>query len=162
MFVQGQKIIYGNHGVCVIEDVILRKDALLGEKLSYLILLSSGLTAYVPVDSPVFMRELLSKEEAEEAIRAFPSVELQSFTGSNSKALADRYRAILGRHVPTELFCLYKSLKQKIALAVESGKRPGAMDERYSALALTTAVEELAEVLECPAPEILRRLGIEE
>lgn len=162
MFVQGQKVIYGNHGVCEIEDIVMRKDTLIGEKLTYLILLPSGLVAYVPVDSPVFMRELLTKEEAEQAIRGYASVEIQSFTGSNSKALADRYRAILARHVPEELFSLYKSLKRKMRSALEQGKKPGAMDERFSALALNVAVEELCAVLECTRSDILQKLGIEE
>ena len=162
MFVQGQKIIYGNHGVCEIEDIILRKDPLLGEKQTYLILLSNGLTAYVPVDSTVFMRELMTKEEAEEVIRSFPSIGTQEFTGSNSKALADRYRAILGRHVPEELFCLYKSLKAKVLSAVQNGKKPGAMDDRFSALAISLVTDELSVVLECPRTEILAKLGVDE
>lgn len=160
MFERGQLIIYGGNGVCQIEDIVVRTTSFLGEKQSYVIRLSSGLTAYVPIDSPVYMRPLITKEEAEQVIRDFPSIEPRQFPGSNSKALADQYRAIIGRHDPRDMICLYKSLRQKLISALEAGKKPGTMDERFSAQALDAVIEELCSVLEETREQILSRLDL--
>ena len=69
MFQCGQQIIYGGNGVCRIEDIVLRETALSEEPVRvYVIRLDSGLTSYVPVSSTVFMRALLSCDEAEAII----------------------------------------------------------------------------------------------
>lgn len=162
MFQQGQKIIYGSNGVCVIESITKRSDALLGERTTYVIRLTSGLVAYVPVDGPVFMRELIAPEEAERVILEYPSVRAMSFPGSNSKALSDRYRAILGRHDPLEMLSLFKTLRSRVEQAKKNGKRPGTMDERFSAMALESVLQELCEVLGADEKQILGRLGLSE
>lgn len=161
MFEQGQKVIYGSNGVCVIEEIVTREDPMLGEKLTYVIRFSGGMTSYVPVDSPVFMRALLTEEEAGRVIAEYGAIATREFDGSNSKALADQYRAILGRHDPRELFCLYKSLKTRIEQAKQNGKKPGAMSERYSALALDSVLTELCEVLRRDRADVLASLGID-
>lgn len=161
MFRVGQQVIYGGNGVCRIEDIVLRENALSGDLVKvYVIRLSSGLTSYIPVDSNVFMRALVSAEEVHAVIEEFPSLETRSFSGTNSKALADKYRAIIARHDVREMLCLYKSLQQKIELARSVGKKSGAMDERFAGSALEQVIKEFAVVLDRPQDEILALLGI--
>ncbi len=153
MFQIGQQIIYGSNGVCRIEDIVLRENQMLGEPQQvYIMRLASGLTSYVPVESSVFMRALVSPEEAKAVIREFPAITTKSFPATNSKALADLYRSILSRHDPRQTLCLYKSLRAKIDRALENGKRPGAMDERFAAAAIQEVADEFAAVL-CVPPE---------
>ncbi len=161
MFQQGQQIIYGGNGVCRIEDIVMRETALSDEPtLVYVIRLDSGLTSYVPVSSTVFMRALVTREEAEAVIAEYPSIEPRAVGGTNSKAMADRYRNILANHDPREMLCLYKSLQKKIENAKACGKKPGSMDERFS-LAVTDEIsKEFAAVLGCTPAEVLARLGI--
>lgn len=161
MFRVGQQVIYGGNGVCRIEDITLRENALSEETVQvYVIRLSSGLTSYIPVGSNVFMRALVEAQEAEAVIAEFPSIATRSFPGTNSKALADQYRAIIARHDPREMLCLYKSLQHKIELSRAAGKKPGAMDERFAAAALEQVITEFSIVLECSAEQLLGRLGI--
>lgn len=161
MFRVGQQVIYGGNGVCRIEDIVLRENALSGDVVQvYVIRLSSGLTSYIPVDSNVFMRALISAEEVRTVIGEFASLAARTFVGTNSKALADQYRAIIARHDVREMLCLYKSLQQKIENARAAGKKPGAMDERFAAAALEQVVKEFAIVLDCPTEDILGMLGI--
>lgn len=161
MFRAGQQVIYGGNGVCRIEDIVLRENALSGDVIQvYVIRLSSGLTSYIPVDSNVFMRALISAEEVRTVIGEFASLAARTFVGTNSKALADQYRAIIARHDVREMLCLYKSLQQKIENARAAGKKPGAMDERFAAAALEQVVKEFAIVLDCPTEDILGMLGI--
>ncbi len=161
MFQQGQQIIYGGNGVCRIEDIVLRETALSEEPaLVYVIRLDSGLTSYVPVTSTVFMRALISPEEAEAVIAEYPSIVPRTFGSTNSKAMADQYRSILANHDPREMLCLYKSLQQKIENARKSGKKPGSMDERFSLSVVDEISKEFAAVLGCTPAEVRARLGI--
>ena len=161
MFRVGQQVIYGGNGVCMIEDIVMRENALSGNTTQvYVIRLSSGLTSYIPVDSNVFMRALISEEEVCAVIGEFTSIETRTFLGTNSKALADQYRAIIARHDVREMLCLYKSLRQKIECARLAGKKPGAMDERFAAAALEQVLKEFAVVLACSEECVLSRLGI--
>ena len=156
MFFRGQKVIYSRNGVCEIKDIIVREDGV----QVYVMQPASGLVSYVPVDSTVFMRELITKEEAERVIAAFPSVKTSVFESTNSKALADQYRMVLNRHDLLEVLGLYKTLRQKIENAQNAGKRRGTMDERFAGTALDSVTEELAVVLEVSKEEILEKLGI--
>ena len=161
MFQQGQQIIYGGNGVCRIREIVLRETALSDEPVQvYVIQLASGLTSYVPVASTVFMRELISPAEAEAVIAEFPTLKPKCIASTNSKALADNYRAIIARHDPREMLCLYCSLEQKIETARNSGKKPGSMDERFSATVLAEICGEFSAVLQITSAEVLARLGI--
>ena len=158
MFQQGQQVIYGGNGVCTIEEIVERETAMLGIQQVYVIRLASGLTSYVPVESSVFMRALITPEEAEQVLIDYPSIDVQSFAGTNSKALSDQYRAIIARHDPHEMLCLYKSLTRKVVQARRAGKKPGTMDERFAAAALEQVVQELSVVLRRPPKEICEQL----
>ena len=161
MFRAGQQVIYGGNGVCRIEDIVLRESALSGDLVQvYVIRLSSGLTSYIPVDSNVFMRALITEDEVRAVIEEFPFIGTRSFAGTNSKALADQYRAIIARHDVREMMCLYKSLQQKIEISRSAGKKPGAMDERFAAAALEQVIKEFSVVLACSQEDVLAQLGI--
>ena len=161
MFRAGQQVIYGGNGVCTIEDIILRENALSGDVVQvYVIRLASGLTSYIPVDSNVFMRALITADEVCAVIEEYTSLQTRTFSGTNSKALADQYRAIIARHDVREMLCLYKSLQQKIESARLAGKKSGAMDERFATAALEQVLEEFSVVLACPKGELLSRLGL--
>lgn len=147
MFQKGQQIIYGGNGVCRIEEIAERDTGVLGVQQVYVIRLASGLTAYVPVESNVFMRALIPPEEAEQVLADYPSIGMRTFAGSNSKALSDQYRSIIARHDPREMLCLYKSLQSKVEQSRRAGKKPGAMDERFASLALEQVAQELSIVL---------------
>ena len=156
MYFRGQKVIYSRNGVCEIKDIITREDGV----QVYVMQPTTGLVSYVPVDSSVFMRELISRERAEEVIAGYPAVGTRTFQSTNSKALADSYRVIIGRHEPLEVLGLYKSLMQKVGNAKRAGRHRGTMDERFAAIALDSVAEELAIVLEISKEEVLARLGI--
>jgi len=158
MFERGQLIIYGGNGVCRIEDIVVRDTSILGQRETYVIRLASGLTAYIPIDSPVYMRPLVSKEEAVAVMDDFPAIQPRIIPVSNSKALADQYRAIIAKHDLREMICLYKSLRQKLRLSVEAGKKPGTMDERFSSMALEAVLEELGAVLDRSREDLLEQL----
>ena len=68
MFRKGEYVIYGNNGICCIEEIGVPRDTPLGDsgKEYYTLapVFSSG-KIYAPLDTKVFMRPILTKRQAE-------------------------------------------------------------------------------------------------
>ena len=77
MFSVGEKIIYGENGVCTVEQIApLSLSGSDKDKLYYQLspYVGSG-TYYAPVDSTAFMRPVISRDEALALIDSMPSIE---------------------------------------------------------------------------------------
>ena len=71
MYQKGEYIIYGNTGVCRVEDVAVPDNIPIKEKGALYYKLSPVYGAgsiYIPVDTEVFMRPVLTKAQANELI----------------------------------------------------------------------------------------------
>ena len=80
MFKKGEYILYGTVGVCQVEG-ISKPDFSNNDKVYYSLVpkFDQDTTIYIPVDSPkVKMREIMTRQEAEQFILALPSVEESS------------------------------------------------------------------------------------
>ena len=83
MFKKGEYILYGTVGVCQVEG-ISKPDFSNNDKVYYSLVpkFDQDTTIYIPVDSPkVKMREIMTRQEAEQFILALPSVEDPRHTG---------------------------------------------------------------------------------
>ena len=76
MFDIGERIIYGENGVCTVEKIAPLSMTGTDNKLYYHLspLVGSG-TYFAPVESGAFMRSLISREQAEALIESIPSIE---------------------------------------------------------------------------------------
>ena len=77
MFNVGQKIVYGENGVCTVEKIEpLGMTGASRDKLYYHLtpLIGSG-TYFAPVDSLAYMRPVMSREEADALIDSMPGIE---------------------------------------------------------------------------------------
>lgn len=77
MFLVGDKIVYGENGVCTVKKVApLDMSGAPQDKLYYHLcpLVGSG-TYFTPVDSGAYMRPVMSRQEAEALIDAIPGIE---------------------------------------------------------------------------------------
>lgn len=78
MFEKGEYIIYGSNGVCEVQDYMNAAGE--GDNRIYYVLApmrSKGSTIFSPVDNQkVFMRKVMTKEEARELLRAFRSMKI--------------------------------------------------------------------------------------
>ena len=83
MFQKGDLIVYGNTGICRVEEVGT-PESLPGvdkEKLYYkLVPVRSASTIYTPVDTSVFMRPVMTKEAADHLIDRIPEILLSAAT----------------------------------------------------------------------------------
>ena len=133
MFSVGDMIIYGGEGVCTIEKIDgmnisgVSKD----KKYYYLSPLYRGGTIYAPVDTPVFMRTLISKDEALELIDKIPEIEADVFSSVNIRLLSEHYQSIIKSYKCEDLVKVMKAIYKKRQLAIEKGKRLGSVDERF-------------------------------
>lgn len=157
MYQIGELVIYSSEGVCQVQDVGLPDIPAADPQRTYYTLsplYREGLI-YIPVDSPVFMRPVISKKEAERLVSIIPDMAEASCDEKNMRFLVERYDTLLRSHSCEDLLQLIKILHKKKVRAVDMGKKPGAVDERYMKRAEELLYGELATVLEMPKDAVL-------
>lgn len=123
MFRIGQHIMYGIRAVCKVE-AIGRLDFVHGCREDYYTLrppyTTSNERIYVPVNSTVFMRPVLTKNEVFAALRKSKGQPVKVFASKNRNLLVAHYQEMLATHDVNEHLRLFKEIYQK-KLALESG-----------------------------------------
>ena len=116
MFERDDHVYYASGGVCRVTDICYAPLAGMPADRQYYVLRSlhdpSGVI-YVPVNSDaVFLRRLLTREEAEELLREIPA--LSVFEEPNAKALRGRYVESMKKHEPAEWVRVIKTVTGRI------------------------------------------------
>ena len=115
MFKEGEKIIYGENGVCTV-DAIAPLEASGSDKLYYYLTPYVGRGSYfAPVDTAVFMRHIISKEEAERVIDSMPGVEPAICNDSRFNHVDAFYKEIFRCHTPEAMVSIIKGLRLRMA-----------------------------------------------
>ena len=126
MFRKGEYVIYGNNGICCIEEIGVPRDTPLGDsgKEYYTLapVFSSG-KIYAPLDTKVFMRPILTKAEAEKLILQIPEIRAEEVIGQDVRALGERYKGCLDTHRCEDLVRLIKTVYRKEKRLEENGKK---------------------------------------
>ena len=152
MYQAGEFIVYGTSGVCKVEAV--GKSPFEGEedKLYYTLTPVAGTeTIYLPVDSPVYTRPVITRAQAERLIAAIPSIEEDHFTSHSLRMSTEHYQAALQTHDCRDLVQLIKTVYAK---ARRSGRRVSQIDQRYRKRAEELLHGELAVALGIPIDEV--------
>lgn len=157
MFNIGDLIIYSGEGVCKVEEignpVIGGKTA---DRLYYTLspLYRSG-RVLAPVEGKVFMRPVMSREDAMALIEAIPATEEEACEERNLRMLTEHYQTRLQQYDPMELVRVIKSVQKKRDLALSRGKKLGQIDERFMHRAEEMLYGELAVALEIEKNQVL-------
>ena len=117
MFNVGDKIVYGENGVCTIEKIApMEAPVSERDKLYYFLspLVGSG-TYYAPIDTAVFMRPVISKEEAELLVASIPSIEPAICTDNRFNHVYAFYRDLFKLHTNEALVSIVKGLSIRMA-----------------------------------------------
>ena len=157
MFQKGEYIMYGSTGVCRVEDVAVPDNIPMKEKGTLYYKLAPVYGAgniYIPVDSKVFMRPVLTKEQANELIDKIPSIQEPVYEAKDQKNLADCYCASLRAHECEELVGMIKAIYQKHKKLEGTGRKLGKADTEYMKQAQALLHGELAVVLGIPFEEV--------
>ena len=117
MFSVGDKIIYGENGVCTVESIgPLTMAGAPKDKLYYYLspLIGSG-TYFAPVDSGAYMRPVMSKAEAEALIDAMPGIQPAICTDNRFNHVDAFYKELFKQHSCEALVSIVKGLKSRMS-----------------------------------------------
>lgn len=157
MFEIGSLLIYDTTGVCKVMDIGMPSGLPVADKNKKYYKLApvfgSG-TIYIPVETNVFMRPVISREEAEVLIRKIPEIREDICESHNLKVLEDHYKASLKTHECEDLVQLIKTVYTKKRILERTGKKTGKTDQQYMKRAKQLLHEELSIALEIPVSEV--------
>ena len=137
MYEIGQLIVYGNEGVCRVEEIGTPKISGVDKHRDYYTLapIYREGKVFTPVDSKVFMRPVISREEALALIDRIPAM------------TAEVNEHCLQNYTCADLLQLIKDVRAKRCRMIERGKKLGLVDERYMKRAEEMLHGELAVAL---------------
>ena len=132
MFEVGQKIVYGENGVCTVEKIeALAMAGAQRAKLYYhLIPLTGSGTYFTPVDSGAYMRPVMSREEAEALIDAMPGIEPAICNDSRFNHVDAFYKELFRQHSCEALVAIVKGLRSRMATRKTRSSRAEATMKR--------------------------------
>lgn len=157
MYQVGEMIIYGGEGVCKVEAVgTLAMTGVKRDRQYYTLapLYRPG-RIYAPVDTAVFMRPILSKQEAEDLVKAIPDIEAASCTHRNPRILGEYYQEMMRTRSCDSMVRIIKMAHHKGQARRARGVKPGQVDERYLKRAEDMLYGELAASLGIPREEVV-------
>ena len=152
MFDPGTLIIYSGEGVCRVECVgPLSMGGADPDKQYYTLqpLYREG-KIFVPVDTRVFMRPVLTRKAAEDLVRRIPEIEFRICQERNLRLLTEHYQQLLQSHDCEDMLQLIKAVYAKRQENEAQGKKPGLVDERFLKRAEDILYGELAVALDLP------------
>ncbi len=118
LFVIDEYVYYASEGVCRVADICLSPlKGMPADRLYYVLhpMRNNGGVLYVPTDSEtVFLRRLLTSDEAEQLLNEIPGV--AAFEEPNAKALRLRYTEAMHTHAPTEWVKVIKTVRRRTEL----------------------------------------------
>jgi CarD family transcriptional regulator len=154
MFNKGEYIIYGNNGVCRVQDYM--QSEFMGDgQLFYVLnpLSSQGSTIFSPVDNQkVFMRPVITRSEAEELIEGIPDFEEMIL--KDVRPQEQQYKEIIQKYDCRIFLRFIKALYGRKKVREAAGRRITAIDEKYLILAKDSLLNELSVALDMEVDEV--------
>lgn len=121
-------------------------------------------TISAPADGKVFMRPVISREEAEALIDSLPDMPVLSLHERNFTQLAAHYQQLLCSHDCAGVAGLVVSIRAKKRESEAAGRRFGQIDAKFMKLAEKLLFGEFSAALGIPydevEPYINERLGL--
>lgn len=157
MFKIGDLIVYGQTNVCEVKDITKLEVPYMDEEKLYYVLdpLYEESVIYTPVDNDkVFMRPVITKEQAEDAIAMIPNIKAEPYYNKSTRELSEHYNEIIQTLDCVNLLKLTMSIYAKKQELEEENKKPGMIDKRFMEQAEELLFGELAVALEIPREDI--------
>jgi len=149
-------IVFGNNGVCKVENIGVPNISGIDKNLQYYTLIpinTKGSVLYTPVDNlKISMRKIITIEEAEELLDKILSI--PTFTIDNPIFPDENYKNAISSQNCEELIKVIKTVYLKQQDKKSEGKKISQVDERYMKQAEDLLYSELAIVLDIPKEEM--------
>lgn len=146
------------NGVCQIEETV-EKDWMGEKRLFYVLnpINEKGSKVYVPVDNAAQrIRKVMTKSEAKEFIEKIPTIEPLEIV--NEKFCEKEYKDAIYSGDPILMARAIKTIRNRIQVKEDNGKKAVSVDERYSKLGMHLLHSELAFALQCDEKEVLDKI----
>ena len=157
MFQVGNLICYGSTGVCEVKEIKKMDGEKKGVKRDYYVLKPLYQTCVIttPADNPkVFMRPIISREEAEKLIDSIPDMQTEEYHSRVIRDLSEHYQASFQTHNCEDLLELTMSIYSKKRTLERQKKKFGVIDERYMKRGEDLLFGELAAALDIPRDDV--------
>ena len=161
VFRTGEFVVHGSSGVCRVEGMEERQFPG-GEKRMYYTLkpIYQNGVVYTPVDSDkVFLRPVISREEAQRLVDTIPSLQVQIDDCRVVSELAQHYEQAIESHRCIDLIQLAMSIYAKKQNRQEQKRKIGTVDERFLKRAEDLLFSELSVALDIPKDEVPRYIS---
>ena len=148
MFLVGEKIVYGENGVCTVVKIApLQMSGASQDKLYYYLspYIGSG-TYFAPVESDAYMRPVMGKAEALALIDSMPGIEPAICTDSRFNHVDAFYKELFKQHSSEALVSIIKGLRSRMAERKSKSSRAEATMKRakdilYGELSVALEIE---------------------
>ncbi len=156
MYQVGEYIIYGTVGVCRVEAVGALDMRGVRKEVDYYTLspVYQGGTIFIPIDTSVFHRPVLTREEALSLISKIPEIDGDVYENKNPRLLNEHYQAYLKSGDCMDLVRVVRAIYAKGKSVSEKGRKLSQVDERSMQIAEQMLHNELATALEIEPGEV--------
>lgn len=165
MYQAGDLIMYGATGVCRVDAITAGVFDPEDERQYYVLapLYQTG-TIYAPVDNnKVFIRPILTEEEANQLIDRMPEIHSEVYKSNSIQQLSKHYQDVIDTHECVDLVEMTKSIYRKKQEAVRQNRHLGQIDRKFMKRAEDLLYGEIAAALEIAKEDveayIANRLG---
>ena len=156
MYQIGDYVVYGGTGVCQEMAVGTPASSACDRHRAYYTLrpLASTETIYVPVDTHVSIRPVLTRQEADALILQLPGLPECPVDTKNPQLRSHAYQESFRANDSAELARLLKTIHHKDTDARKAGRQPGKVDTRYRKRAEELLYGELSVALGIPQDSV--------
>ncbi len=159
MFEIGDKVVYGQTGVCLITD-ICEKSFIKNKKCKYYVLKPIGFDnnlVYAPLEGgKIFMRYLITRQEAEALIDSIPRI-IEKIS-CDTEISKEEYNEKINTHSLEDLVALTVIIYSKKLSVTRLKKRLNNVEEKYMKICENLLFGELSEVLGISFNEVKERI----
>lgn len=161
MFDINDNIMYGNVGVCRIDGILSGDKTGMNPDKKYYKLYSYGEkeVIYTPIDTNVFMRKIMTKEQIKELIHKIPNLETIKIHSKNMKVQSDYYKTFLKNCDSKNMLMLIKTIYKKNLDRKKDGKKERTIENIFFkeaqeklhleiAIAFGIDIEEVPKIIE--------------
>lgn len=123
MYQVGDKIVYGEQGACTVEAIgtLSMRGIEKHQQFYTLRPICSGAVIYAPVDSPVFMRPVMTAEEAQALLIRISRIEPIICRETKVNQADAFYKSIFSSHRTEDLAAMLKGLYREERLSARNG-----------------------------------------
>lgn len=152
MYQVGELVVYGAEGVCRVAAIgpLEMRGAQKGTDYYTLTPLYGAGKIFIPVDTNVSIRPVMTRAEAEALIDRIPEIPEEVYENNNPRLLNEHYQALLKSYDCVDLVRLIRAIYAK----GQRGRRLGQVDERTFKKAEEMLHGELAAALGIPPDQV--------